>query len=59
MNRGYSQERAAKMTNKLFDSGEDIEEAKQALVATKEYFGGKYQAILTDAKKQAEYERML
>jgi len=28
MNRGYSQERARKMTEKLFASGEDIEEAK-------------------------------
>jgi len=28
MNRGYSKERAIRMTDKLFASGEDIEEAK-------------------------------
>jgi hypothetical protein len=38
MNRGYSSERAIKMTEKLFASGEDIEEAKQALISNKEYY---------------------
>lgn len=54
MNRGYSQERAIKMTEKLFASGEDIEEAKQALQGNKEFFGGKYQEILDKAKKEEE-----
>lgn len=54
MNRGYSQERAIKMTEKLFASGEDIEEAKQALQGNKEYFGGKYQEILDNARKEEE-----
>ena len=54
MNRGYSQERAIKMTEKLFASGEDIEEAKQALQGNKEFFGGKYQEILDNAKKEDE-----
>ena len=54
MNRGYSKERAVKMTDKLFASGEDIEEAKQALQGNKEYFGGKYQEILDDAKREEE-----
>ena len=54
MNRGYSQERAVKMTEKLFASGEDIEEAKQALQGNREYFEGKYQDILDNAKREEE-----
>ena len=54
MNRGYSRERAIKMTDKLFASGEDIEEAKQALQGNKEFFGDKYQEILDNAKKEEE-----
>lgn len=57
MNRGYSQERAIKMTEKLFASGEDIEEAKQALQGNKDFFGHKYSEILDDAKKKEEEER--
>lgn len=57
MNRGYSQEKALKMTNRLFDAGEDVEEAKQALEAAKEYYGSKYNAILQQAKRDAEYEK--
>ena len=57
MNRGYSQERAIKMTEKLFASGEDIEEAKQALQGNKDFFGNKYNEILEDAKKKDEEER--
>ena len=54
MNRGYSKERAIRMTDKLFASGEDIEEAKQALQGNKEFFGSKYQEILDNAKKEEE-----
>ena len=57
MNRGYSQERAIKMTEKLFASGEDIEEAKQALQGNKDFFGNKYSEILEDAKAKEENER--
>lgn len=52
MNRGYTQERAVKMTEKLFATGEDIEEAKQALLGNKEYFGSKYQEALDAAKAE-------
>lgn len=54
MNRGYSEERAIKMTEKIFSSGEDIEEAKQALQGNKDFFGNKYQEILDEAKKEEE-----
>ena len=57
MNRGYSQERARKMTEKLFASGEDIEEAKQALQGNKDFFEDKYTNILEDAKKKEEEDK--
>ena len=57
LNRGYSQERAVKMTEKLFDSGDDIDEAIQALESNKQFFGAQYQQLLDDAKaKQQERE---
>jgi hypothetical protein len=57
MNRGYSQERAIKMTEKLFASGEDIEEAKQALQGNKDFFQDKYNEILNEAKEKEEENR--
>jgi hypothetical protein len=57
INRGYSQERAIKMTEKLFASGEDIEEAKQALQGNKDFFNDKYKEILDDAKKKEEEDK--
>lgn len=50
LNKGLSQERAVKMTERLFNSGEDIDEAKQALIENKNFFEGKYQALLNEAK---------
>lgn len=57
INRGYSQERAISMTEKLFASGEDIEEAKQALQGNKDFFNNKYREILDDAKKKEEEDK--
>lgn len=57
MNRGYSQERAVKMTEKLFASGEDIEEAKQALQGNKDFFQSKYDEILNEAKAEEEQNK--
>lgn len=42
------------MTEKLFASGEDVEEAIQALQSNKEFFGDKYSALLSAAKKEQE-----
>ena len=57
LNRGYSQERAVKMTEKLFDSGDDIDEAIQALESNKQFFGAQYQQLLETARaKQQERE---
>ena len=42
------------MTEKLFASGEDIEEAKQALQSNRDFYGDKYKKLLEDAKKEEE-----
>lgn len=57
LNRGYSQERAVKMTEKMFASGEDIEEAKQALLSNKEFYQKGYSQLLKDAKEREEQEK--
>lgn len=54
MNRGYTPDKALKMTNKLFESGEDIEEAKEALEENKNYFNNKYNEIINNAKAEQE-----
>lgn len=56
LNRKYSKERAISMTEKLFNNGDDVEEAKAALQSNKDYFSKQYQQILDDAKKQAQEE---
>lgn len=54
MNRGYSPEKAQKMTSKLFESGDDIEEAKEALEENKKYFNTKYTEVINSAKAEEE-----
>jgi hypothetical protein len=43
LNRGYSKERATREVKKSFDSGSDIEDAKEALASNLEYFQREYQ----------------
>lgn len=54
LNRGYKPEVAQRKTQKLIDSGDDTEEAKEALQSNKEFFQGEYDKLLKDAQKQAE-----
>ena len=56
MNRGYSAERAVKLTDKFFQSGDDIEEALAALTSNKEYYQKEYQGVLDNAKKEKQQE---
>lgn len=59
MNRGYKAERAISITEKFFASGDDIEEALNALEGNKEHFTSKYQQVLDEAKKATENEKAL
>lgn len=54
INRGYSAERAQKEVTKSFNSGSDLEDAKDALEANKQFYGNSYKMLLDDAKKEQE-----
>lgn len=60
INRGYSKERANREVKKSFDSGTDIEDAKEALASNKDFYKSAYKNIISEAEKsyrEAENER--
>ena len=56
INSGYSRERATREVQKSFNAGTDIEDAKEALKSNTEYFKGKYDDLIEDAKLEAQKE---
>lgn len=56
INRGYSKERAEREVKKSFSSGSDIEDAKDALKGNTDYFNGKYDTLIKEAKEKQENE---
>jgi hypothetical protein len=56
INRGYSKERAQREVKKSFDAGTDIEDAKESLKSSKEFFKSSYDSIVEEAKKEEEKE---
>ena len=54
LNRGYSQEKAAKEVEKSFKSATDIEDAKDALEALRGFYQNGYDKIQKDAKDRME-----
>lgn len=54
LNRGYSEQKAQREIKKSLDAGTDIEDAKDAYAANREYFQGRYNALLEGAKQQRE-----
>ena len=56
INRGYSKERATREVQKSFNAGTDVEDAKEALKSNTEYFKGKYDDLIEDAKLEAQKE---
>lgn len=57
LNRGYSKERATREVKKSFDSGSDIEDAKEALASNLEYFQREYQQIIEERREEEEQEK--
>lgn len=57
INKGYSQERAEKMTARSFDSGNDIEDAKEAFESNKTFYQENYDKLLKEAQKKADKEK--
>lgn len=56
-NRGYSEERAKRLTERSVENGTDIEDALDAKESNKEFLSTKYSNIIEAAKEQAEAEK--
>lgn len=56
INRGFSKERAVREVKKSFDSGSDIEDAKDALESNRNYFKQQYDNIIKESQEEAEAE---
>ncbi len=56
INRGYSKERAQREVQKSFNSGTDIEDAKEALMSNKEFFQTEYNNLIKDAQEDERKE---
>lgn len=56
INRGFSQERAKRETDKSFNAGTDIDDAKDALASNKEHFNSEYDKLIAEAKAEREEE---
>lgn len=54
LNRGYTPEKAEKEVNKSINSGSDIEDAKDALKANKDFYTNSYNNLLEEARKEQE-----
>lgn len=57
INKGYSQEKAQKFTERTIDAGTDVEDAKEALQSNKEFFTEAYNTLLQEAQENADKER--
>lgn len=57
LNRGFSKERAQRETQKSFNSGSDVEDAKEALASNKEYFQQEYEDLIAEARAEEEAEK--
>ena len=57
LNKGWSNEKAAKMAKRSIDAGTDLEDAKEALQSNKEYFQKAYNTLLKEAEDAAEQEK--
>lgn len=56
INRGYSKERALREVKKSFNSGTDIEDAKEALISNKEFFQNEYDSLIREAQEEEKRE---
>lgn len=56
INRGYNKDRAAKMVERSFNAGTDIDDAKEALKSNSEFFKDEYNDLIDKAKKAQEKE---
>ena len=57
INRGFSKERAEREVRKSFDSGSDIEDAKDARDNNKSYFKNQYETLIQEGQQEAENQK--
>lgn len=57
INKGEKPERAQKLTERSIDTGNDIEDAKDALQSNREYFSNAYNKLLQEAQEKSDKER--
>ena len=57
LNKGYSQEKAQKFTQRTIDAGTDVEDAKEALQSNREFFQNEYNRLLQEAQEKADEEK--
>ena len=57
INKGYTEEKAKKMTDRTVEAGTDLEDAKEALQSNKEFFQKEYDKLLNEAQKKADKEK--
>lgn len=56
INGGYSKERAQREVQKSFNSGTDLEDAREALASNKEFFQTEYDSLIKEAQEEAQRE---
>jgi len=59
VNKGYSKEKIAREIEKSFQSGSDVDDAKDALEELNKFYKNGYDKLLNDAKAAAENERKI
>lgn len=59
INKGYTPEKAQKFTARSIESGNDMEDAKEALQSNMDYFQKTYSDMLRKAEEEAEEEKVM
>lgn len=54
MNKGYNEQQITRKLKSIFDSGQDIDEALEALDANKDFFNDKYSKLIESKKAEKE-----
>ena len=57
INKGYTPEKAQKLTTRTIDAGTDIEDAKESLQSNKEFYQNAYNRLLKEAEAGAKAQR--
>ena len=58
LNKLGNKDKAAKLTQRSFDAGTDVEDAKEALTSNMEYFQGEFDKIVKEAKEEEKQQKL-